>query len=185
MAIALTVSAVSATAYALFSDTVTVSGITMTSGNADLGVYDRTGNVYTSVTDSSVRNMLTTKLSNFYPGASDYTNLWFKNLSNSDIPLTLQVKLDASSTWNEDLGNNTYIAISETGDASNPPTTGWVSFSWLKDHNLNFGQLAKKSVSTDYKLYKMFIKMSSSVDNTLANKTMYGNIVFTATQVLE
>lgn len=184
-AIALTVGLVSGTAYALFTDTVNVAGITMTSGNADLGVYDKTDNIYTPVTNSVVRNMLTTKLSNFYPGGSDYTELWFKNQSSSDIPLSLQVKIDASSTWNDDLGNNIYIAISETGDSNNLPTSGWVSLNWLKANNMSFGQLAKVSATEEYKLYKMFIKMSSAVDNTLANKAMNGNIVFTATQVLE
>jgi len=38
LAIALTIGAVSGTAYALFSDTTSISGITITSGNADLQV---------------------------------------------------------------------------------------------------------------------------------------------------
>jgi inosine-uridine nucleoside N-ribohydrolase len=38
LAIALTVGTVSASAYALFTDTANISGITITSGNADLQV---------------------------------------------------------------------------------------------------------------------------------------------------
>lgn len=184
LAIALTVSAVSGTAYALFSDTVNVAGMTITSGNANLGIYDKTGEVYTPATDWSVKSALINKLGNFYPGKVDYTELWFKNESKSDIPLSLQVKINVLGgySWNDDLAKKISVSISETGSSTDIPTSGWVSLDWLKTYSLTFGDLVKPSISKDYKLYKMFIKMDKGVDSNLASKILSGDLVFTATQ---
>ncbi len=180
LAIALTVGTVSASAYALFSDTVNVSGITMTTGNANLGVYDhdnaRTeGSKYISVSDPAIGAFFSQKLAAIYPGFDDVTQLWFRNESSSAIDLDLKMNLiNPAGNWTE-LSNEVLVGISEAGGT---PTT-WYTLDDLKNGFVTFGTPLKKT--DDYVRYDLHVKLNN-IGNTKANMGLYGNIVFTGTQ---
>lgn len=178
-AIALTIGVVSGTAYALFSDTVQVVGITMSSGNADLEIYD-------GGTSNPIANwvsLLNTsgKLQNLYPGWKDYTEMDFENKSASAIGLNLKMQLtNANGDWNT-LKDKIWIAISDTGDSQNFPTSGWKTLEQWNASPVSFGSTL---AHTDKKTYKLFLKILDSVGNEIAGKSLSNvTIVFTGTQV--
>lgn len=188
LAIALTVGLVSGTAYALFTDTVNVAGVTMTTGNADLEAYDREGQTYRSVTGEDIRTYFNSKLTNLYPNFKDYTELWVKNNSLSKIALnpTLQITT-TGGYWNE-LSNQIFMAvINDDGDLFEGDavyaTAEWHPLSWWKDGERQLpGGVIYRSIDSateggarapDYRGYKILFK-GANFDNTLKSITMSG-----------
>lgn len=179
-AIALTVGLVSGTAYALFSDTVNVAGITMTSGNADLKITDPgtgwlvSGGTYTS--------FLSTNLSNFYPGKIDATWMDFKNQSKSDIDLALSAQITATGGNWEELKNKIELAIVDDTYSMNgtqPQNTDFHPLSWWTV-NRSFGSNLKPGKTTQYRL---FIRVVGSAGNEMVGKSLSDmTITFTGTQ---
>jgi hypothetical protein len=171
LAIALTVGAVSGTAYALFSSTVQVQGITMTSGNADLKVYD--GPLANAHDITNGWAGLT--LSGLYPGFMDYGSFTFKNTSNSNIKLELTAQLTAATgDWGA-LKDNIYVAIG-TGTKANPTyLTDWISLNdWnTAPHSLGVPALTQAEPET----YNMYVYIPANVGNDIANKSL-PNITF-------
>ncbi|MDD2482783.1 MAG: hypothetical protein PHE32_03845 [Candidatus Shapirobacteria bacterium] len=181
LAIALTIGAVSGTAYALFSDTVDVAGITMTSGNANLEIYDsgtnQTKKIATWITESLNPSG---KLSNLYPGFKDYTKMDFKNESASAIGLDLKAQLtSAGGDWGY-LKDKIYMTIKDTYTIGSFPTEGWYTLEQLNSSPRAFGiTLAHKEVKT----YYVFVKILDSVGNEIAGKSLSNvSFVFTGTQ---
>jgi len=176
LAIILTVGVVSGTAYALFSSTVTVSGITLATGNANLVIRDGNinGQIINGYTGLSFNKM--------YPGFRDYGSFNFQNSSNSQIDLALTAQLThAEGDWDL-LKNNIFVAIG-TGTKDNPNfLTGWISLSdWnASSRSLGVPVLAYGQNAT----YNLYVYVPADADNTIAGKTL-SNVTFvvTGTQV--
>jgi len=187
LAIALTVGVVSGTAYALFTDTITVQGVTVTSGNADLNIYD--GGSSTAIDDESsptsdIVMFLNSKLVNLYPGLVDYTEMDFENKSASEISLDLSFQItNTGGNWNL-LKDQIYIGIYPDGtySSTNLPVTGWHTLSYWADAARYFDSANPLTKAEGKRKYDIFVKVSSAADNTIANKTVSGNLVFTGTQ---
>ena len=179
LAIALAVGVVSSAAYALFTDTVNVAGITMTSGNADLVVRDTGTNWLVSGGDFVY--FLNQRLNNFYPGKVDYTNMIFTNESKSDIGLKLSVQITAAGgNWNQ-LYNKIEMAIGTDANNSNNLPTAWA--------DLDYWASAPRSISNDIldknqeKEYRIFLRVKSNVGNEVIGQSLDGmTITFTGTQ---
>ncbi len=192
LAIALTVGTVSASAYALFSDTVNVAGVTMTTGNADLEAYDRSsdgnnGYVYSSVSGADIRNYFNTKLTNLYPKFKDYTELWVSNKSSSKIALKPTLQITTTGGYWTELSNQIYMAvINDDGDTLKGDAVyagaEWHPLSWWKDYErqLPGGVIYRENEGATesenapkYRGYKVLFA-GGDFDNTLKNITMSG-----------
>jgi hypothetical protein len=178
LAIALTVGAVSGTAYALFSSTIQAQGITMTSGNANLQVADNGTN--TLISDWHFSDFLSSRLTNLYPGKLDYTELNFTDQSASAIDLNLAVQLTSvGGDWGI-LYNKIEMAISDTGDSFTPPTSGWATLDYWYNEPRSFGSTLVKGTP---KQYKVFIRVKNDAGNEIAGKYLNNvTLTFTGTQ---
>ncbi len=173
----MTVGVVSSAAYALFSSTVTVSGLTISSGNADLVIYD--GGTTLPIQDFINGLNGTQKLKNIYPGWHDYTVMDFVNNSASSIEMNLKGQITSYSNDWDDLKSVIQIAVSDSGTYNNPPDTGW--------YTLNQWNSTARSIGTtlgvgETKPYKFFMKVPSTADNSISGKTVNLNFEFTGTQ---
>lgn len=136
-----TVVLVAGSAYALFSDTAQISGISITSGNASLLIEGSTGEPggKTGLTDNFPFPDIFT---NLYPGYVRGTNdataidLWVKNDSASDIPLAVNVKISSLPVgWPNNL---TYAAQMLIKDENSGSNTGWLSLpQWANPSGVN------------------------------------------------
>lgn len=100
LGILVVVSIVGGSAYALFTSTATVKGVTFASGDADLKVWS--GSVYVTNWNSNLN------FSDMFPGynknATEYTSLWLKNDSNSAISLDVSMQLtNGGGNWDNSL----------------------------------------------------------------------------------
>lgn len=171
LAIALTVGTVSASAYALFNDTVNVGGITISSGNADLKIYD--GDHGSEIVSGTVTNL---KFEGLYPGFRDYGKFTFKNDSKSNISLALTGRLtNANGEW-DSLKNNIYAAIG-TGTKDNPQfLTSWISLNdWnsATPHSLGIPNLGPGLDG----VYNIYLYIPPEVGNSIAGKSLT-NVAF-------
>jgi hypothetical protein len=177
LAIAITIGAVTSSAYALFSDTVKVAGVTITSGNADLELYDGG----TDIKLQSFVSALNTSgaLKNLYPGFKDYTEIDFENKSTADINLNLKGQLTAASgDWGY-LKDKIWIAVSKDGDENHFPTSGWKTLAEWNTQPISFGTALGKTREK----YNFFIVVSESAGNEIASKGIYNvTFEFTGTQ---
>ena len=145
LGIVLAVGVVSGAAYALFSTTATVSGITISSGNAGLAIYD--GGTWTPINEFVVS--LNNKLVNLYPGFTDYTNVDFYNNSNSNIGLDLKMQLThADGDWS-DLSNKIYIAVTLQGG---DPAGSWYTLAQWNANPISFGTTLNAGAKVTYKV---------------------------------
>lgn len=173
----------------------------MTSGNAILGVYDRSTNPdttyrYTSVNNPAVINGFNTKLNNLYPNFKDYTELWITNDSASKIALvpTLQITT-TGGYWNE-LSDQIYMAVvSDDNDVLTDDAVyagaNWHKLSWWRNNSevLPGGVIYREHegvVETDdapkYRGYKLLLT-GGDFNDTLKNISMSGlTFTFNGTQ---
>jgi len=93
MAIAMMISLIAGSAYALFSSTATVSGVTFSTGNATLQVWDKSSSTWG--TDYLVSDFL---FQNMYPSYTTFQTFSLKNASTSNISLKLNAKLRNGAT---------------------------------------------------------------------------------------
>lgn len=179
LAIALAVGVVSSAAYALFTDTVNVAGITMTSGNANLVIMDKDTNTF--VSESSYSGALSSKLQNLYPGKVDYATMTFTNSSNSNIGLNLTAQL-TNSNWTS-LGEQVQMTIVDNSfNSLNVPNSGWHTLNEWRANPIAFGATLTHSTSVDYKVFIKFVDGTSAVNNAVAGNSLGGNLTFTGTQ---
>lgn len=179
LAIALAIGVVSSAAYALFTDTVNVAGITMTSGNADLVVTD-TGTKWL-VSGGNFVYFLNQQLNNFYPGKVDYTNMIFTNNSKSDIGLKLSVQITAhGGNWSQ-LYNKIEMAIGTAANNSNNLPTAWADLDyWANAPRSISDSTLTKNTPTEY---RVFLRVKNSVGNEVIGQSLTGmTITFTGTQ---
>ena len=121
LAIVLTVGVVSGTAYAIFSDSVTVSNIAFTTGNADLQFSDD------SSTWQDSYYFPTWLAENIYPGYNDYATFYVKNNSTSPISLDLSTRLTGATN---DWGVLSPIARVWIGNNTGSVGVGYETLAW-------------------------------------------------------
>ncbi len=179
LAILLAVGTVSASAYALFSDTVNVAGVSISSGNADLEVTD----VGTDIPVSwiSFAGALSQKLGNLYPGQIDGTWMNFTNKSKSDIDLNLSAQLTSvSGDWSS-LYNKIQFAIvdkTHTVNTNPPDDSEWHDLNWWRDAPRSFGATLDGTEE-----YRLFIRVKQGAGNEIAGKSLSNlTLTFTGTQ---
>jgi hypothetical protein len=188
LAIALTVGVVSGTAYALFTDTVDIAGITITSGNADLKVALNnetvSGASYTEFRDnvSAPWDLKNTAekywLKNFYPGMEDWGHFRLRNDSKSEISLVLKGTITSATTWNLDLANSIQLMI--TNDDGTVVETWHTLENWNQNTYTFDGVLAPNET----KIYRVYVKLPISATDSVANMKLEDiNFEITGTQV--
>lgn len=179
--IAATVGIVTSSAYALFSDTSNVQGVSISSGNAALkinGNHDVTANWFTE---------------KVYPGWIGGQRLSLGNVSTSNINLDLVAKLqDVSGDW-DSLKDKTLVAIVEYASstdadaaliAKNPglnavANTGWVSFSAWYRNNKSIGTNLKNNTTHEFVFWA---SIDTSAGTEITGKSVNSNWVITGTQ---
>jgi hypothetical protein len=181
LAIAITIGAVTSSAYALFSDTVKVAGVTITSGNADLKITDV--GTDTLVSSWQYANGLSSDLSNLYPGKVDGTWMKFTNQSKSEINLDLSAQITTyGGNWN-DLYNKIQLAILDKTHSinSNPPTESeWHDLSYWYASPRSFGSVLNSGKDEEYRL---FMRVKGIAGNEIAGKYLNNlTLTFTGTQ---
>ena len=188
LAIALTVGVVSGTAYALFSDTVQVNGITLATGNADLRVSQNYMGPYSE--SLSFHGLF--EHDKMYPGygqAGDKcTTFWLENVSTADIALTLSAQLPNGGVTENPVGSwdalkNVVQVGLDDGDPSSPMV--WRTLAeWNASPGGFDGQIPHQFVFPgNPKLAKICVKVGDA-GNEIANKGLT-NVTFdiTGTQV--
>lgn len=179
MAIAMSIGITATAAYALFSDTVQVSGITFTAGNADLLVTDY-GVPSLSVSSSDYSNAMNAKLSKLYPGFRDYTLVDFENTSTSNIGLNLKMQLtNAGGNWG-DLKDVLYMAITPKDIL---PTGGdWKTLATWYANPITFStEVLAHDGAKD--TYRVSFAVDDNANNSISGKSLNPvTFVFTGTQ---
>lgn len=187
LAIVLTVGIVSGTAYALFSDTVTVSGVTLATGNADLKING----------DNDTLGPLALSTSKTYPGWMDGQYFTLDNKSGADIGLAVTARItSASDDWGV-LNSIVQVAVIEyagPGSANNDladkipgnagtilANTGWKTLAdWHNVTPTSIGTTIPKGGTHHFVLWGM---IPTSAGNAIAGKTVGTNWLLTGTQV--
>jgi hypothetical protein len=165
------IAVVSGAAYALFTDTAEVKGISFSAGNADLQFSVDGGSWGDSYTfDSLIEE-------NVYPGYKDYAEFWVKNDSDSEIDLELSAQIVSQSNttgWNA-LKNVAKVWI---GDETGTDGVGYNTLQWWSavkrdlDVTLGYNEGMKMRV---------YLEIPSTADNSIADKivdtdwTLYGD----------
>jgi predicted ribosomally synthesized peptide with SipW-like signal peptide len=112
----------SGAAFALFSDTATISGVTIAAGNADIKVAD-----YFTHPDGYADSWSgSLNIGGVYPGfvVPNSFDLWVKNFSTSPIGLNLTFRLTTlPSGWGNYLTYGAQMLIQQDGGGN----TGWLS----------------------------------------------------------
>jgi len=184
LGIILTIGVVSGTAYALFSDTATVSGVTLTTGSADLKINDA---------DSLPAVALST--SNTYPGWIDGQPFKLTNASTSPIALDVTSRITSKTGSWTTLSPVVEVAIVEYSDAGqaagavaakNPAagtwtaSTGWKSLAdWYAVTPTVIGTTIDQS--TDH-YFVMWGRIPTTAGNEISGLTVSTNWVLTGTQ---
>ena len=176
--IALTVGLVSGAAYALFFDTVTVSGIAITTGNADLRING----------DDNLAGLV---INDIYPNWQDGQLFYLSNKSLSNIGLDVTSKLtvkSGSTGWNA-LKDKMYVRVieyAEVGSAGNDLTDKVAGNAGTITHDTGWYKLSDWDVNT-YTLSGSAIAQSGDryyvvwgwVDNTAGNEIAGKNVTLT------
>lgn len=184
LAIALTLGIASGTAYALFSDTATVSSVNLSTGTADLKINDA---------DSLPATALST--ANTFPGWIDGQPFKLTNASTSPISLDVTARLtSADAGWGtfKSVVEVAVVEYSDAGQAANAvsakdPSAGsyTASTGWLTLEQWN--DVTPKSIGTsiaqsgDHYLV-MWGRIPTTAGNEIAGKSISTNWLLTGTQ---
>lgn len=182
----MTVGLVSGAAYALFSDTVEVKGISIASGNADLQM--KVGNSYEDSVDLTAFSSWTSGL---YPGKADWGSFVLRNNSTSDIGLKLSMKLTAADgNWNSN--NLKKVVEFYIADDSSKPSHAYTSWYTLEEwnaadrpFNVTLAQNEEKTFRIYYRVRTTYKDSGNPVGNEVAGKSVTGiKFLITGTQAL-
>ena len=173
--IALVIASVSLSAYALFSSTANVGGLTFSTGSANLQISSDGTNWASSVS-------LLSLYENMSPGSTSTQNIYLKNVSLSDIGLNIYTQLvDSSPTTNVTawgvIGSKIIVSFQKLVDSSWTNLVSGTLSQW-KETGFNFDNLAKNNQGD----YRMLVSLSG-VENADAGKILSGlSFNFTGTQ---
>ncbi len=175
----MTTAVVGGVAYAAFSTTATVEGISISAGNAALEIFD-SGHV------SKAADWVTgLNLQNVYPGFQQSTTFSLKNNSTSAISLAITGQLTAAANW-PNLNEAVEVAVN---DSTNTTGTGWITLKQWNAAPVTFpgAAIAPNTETT----YNVFVRVPTvySAGTALAgqpvgneiNGLSLNNIVFTLT----
>lgn len=171
LAIVLTLGAVSTSAYALFNSTATVSGLTFSTGNADLQVY--ASNSWTN--DWNLSNSV---FKNMYPNFTSYQQFQLKNGSTANITLDISAKLMDNpsidqNSWNllKDKIKIAFQAYDGSSWESSPIMTSYYPLSLWNNPGYSLGVSLLPNTSN---YYRMLVKVDDATNEELAGKTISG-----------
>ena len=173
LAIALTIGVVSGTAFALFSDTATVSGISIAAGNADILVSGDGTNFDDKAADIGV------DINGIYPGMTFSDNFYIKNESDSVIALNISGQLTAATGDWAALSPWLWLKIDDAATPAN--TTGWITLAAWNAGSVNFpsNPLAHLATREYIANFKVDPAATDIADKSLTDITF----VITGTQV--
>lgn len=174
--IALVVASVSLSAYALFSSTANIGGLTFSTGSADLQISTDGSNWSNSI---SLLPLYENMAPNF---TSDSQNIYLKNISLSDIGLNIYTQLiDSSPTANgavwDIIGEKITISFQKLVDSTWTDLASGSLLQW-RDSGFNFDNLALGSSQN----YRMQVTLSG-IENEDAGQILTDlSFNFTGTQ---
>lgn len=183
LGIVMTASVVGGVAYAAFSSTASVEGVSFSSGDANLLVSLDNSNYSVTQNASS-----TWEFSGLYPNygvANDKSrDMFLKNTSTSDISLSVLGKLRSgvleatAGDWNV-LKDKVWVLVALSSDINT--NTGWHS---LAEWNSSGFTLPGGSIAKDaYEHYVFYVRVDGSAGNEISNAGISGvNFDFTGTQ---
>ncbi len=180
----LAVIAIGAT-YAYFSSSVTISGITLTSGNADLKILVEYDGSYTD-DPTIISQYAQAMLANLYPGQSGEQDFFLKNTSSSPISLDTYFKLE--KTNGDDMLAD---AIELKLKRMNGYESGWHSITWWVDNSPGKGwrmmektgepEVIKQNEIHGWTLYG---RVRADAGNEIADQTLGLSVTINAEQSL-
>lgn len=175
--IALVVVSVTASAFALFSSTARVNGLTFSTGNADLQISTDASTWSTTVSLPSLYE-------NMAPGFTSSQDLYLKNVSQSNIGLGIFTKLvDSSPTANQTawgvIGSKINVSFQKlVGSTWTDIASGTLS-NW-KDTGFALDSLAFNNSQN----YRLLVSLNG-VENSDASQSLSGlSFQFVGTQLL-
>lgn len=180
VAIALAIGVVSSSAYALFSDSVTVSGVTIKSGSAVLQVKNTPQGAFgdTATFNNTVLNTM------MYPGFTSPTfgTFWLKNSSTANIGLSIKGKIldGATGDWDA-LKDVIQLRFTNVYASPQPGPTEWKTLNEWYQTGFALPQFLVPVGDDDE--FVIEARMLDA-DNSVAGKTL-SNITFefTGTQI--
>ena len=177
MAIAIALAVVTTSAAALFSSTATVSGVTFSTGNATLQVWNKTTSTW--VSDFTPSDFL---FQDMYPGYSTFQTFSLMNNSTSNIKLTLNAKLhngatqDPSNSW-ETLKDKVEVRFANSGGSG---LTGWATLNYWNTTGHNFDTGLAKG---EHRWYRIEVRVAAGAGNEISEKHLTNmQFDFTGTQ---
>lgn len=158
---------VAGSAFALFSSTVSVTGLALNTGTAGLQIS------FDDVTYQATADFANTVLTTLMPGESDEGDFWLKNNSDDEtINLDLTARLvSANGDWGA-LSSVVSCAVYEDGFTVDDAThsTGYIS---LADWNSAPQELTGGPLAHDTsRHYWINCKLDDSADNSVAGKSL-------------
>jgi hypothetical protein len=177
LAIAMTLAVVTTSASALFSSTATVSGVTFSTGNANLQVW----NGSTWVADYNPGNFL---FQNMFPSYAGSQTFYLKNNSTSAITLGINAKIrngateDPSGSWNV-LKDVVEVRFYDIEMAT--PASGWASLNYWNTTGANFVTAGISKGAQ--RQYRVDVRVVGSAGNEISDKSLTNmKFDFTGTQ---
>ncbi|OGK69802.1 hypothetical protein A2446_02365 [Candidatus Roizmanbacteria bacterium RIFOXYC2_FULL_38_9] len=167
---------VGGTAYALFSSSVTASGVTFATGNANLEFWSNGPGVVPASTWTQNVTFPTT-FQNLYPGYNGYNEFYLRNTSTSPISLRLSARLTAATG---DWGVLSPVITAWIGDDAGAVGSGYYT---LADWNSLERDITITLAQSEQKLMRIYVQVPSDAGNSIANKTTATTWLITGTQV--
>lgn len=177
LAIAMTLAVVATSASALFSSTATVSGVTFSTGNATLQVWN--GSAW--VADYNPGNFL---FQNMFPSYTGSQMFYLKNNSTSNITLGINAKIRNGATENPSgswdvLKNVVEVSFFDVGMGAS--ASGWASLNYWNTTGANF--LTAGIAPGAQRQYRVDVRVIGSAGNEISNTSLTNmKFDFTGTQ---
>ncbi len=169
LSIVLTISVVSGAAYAAFTDDAQIQGLSITTGNPDLRIYNPTTELYADNVNFGAS--LGTLFNRMYPGQERSFTLLLNNNTDSAISLSTFGKLTAATGWGP------ISDVIEVKVSDGVTDTDWKSLTLWNSTGFAFpGTMAQGAE----KSYTFSVRIAAGTPNTFAGQSL-SDIVFTLT----